>query len=1115
MENALFVGLQDGSVVRCHLTSLAFDCMLGCGVEHSDAVNALEADDQYLYSGGEDAVVLVWDLKEANAVREISMPEAPIRSLLRVDVALWVGEADGSVEIFDIFGDDSNGIERVCRKAPHAGGVTDLFKVGETEVWSLCAAPIQADVPPESGASVACWDTKELTFEMSPDIQERDLTSVTVVGRAPFEEVTLVALTNTLGPQLVSRQVRGVVKAAGSEAASQGYDDVLSDLESRLVDASQDQEAMRGSPQFRRASAHGDTDIAPGISVSIVDGLPLRGYPFEEDVGEQGPFSPLRANGAPYQGSPLLSGPEGNGLTLSRSVSETLVTSLQRVSELLVSLLTDDVLSPSEGHTRGSNDELRSNVAAITQELNIGRQLIESCTAASNSDNSVITVDENELTRNIRNISPSCYDPSIHQLRKRLDREIESKRLLEKDLVVVTKERDLFAEELEQIKTQSDNAMSQLEGIIRDKDASTVSKDEAISELREECGKLETMYLHEMAHREKVEKERGEEMENHTRQAELSKKTFEEKLKAAYDKIETKSIQIQSQRDSLRACEAHVEQLKTTNSLIESKFKSSEEKVIELLDQLRNLRSEWDAKSSTSHSDHTKQLEMLTEEYESKIRSAETEFDGKVSKLNHRCEELTEQKSSQDAIVHSLNKELESLRAESQAAKRRELDLQSEHEAALNQARDWRRNELEVARNDIQVLQSKIEAVKADTMEQLAASEERRQKEILDRETTIGKFKSSVMDLQVKLDAGKENLKRTEATLKHLKDEHASLTEEIEHRRAAADLYEKEAAELRLALSSYKGAAEDLQAELGCAEQDTADLRFQLDELRRAAMPRLSENLEPNQRENVRTDEKANVEDNKNAVEALLASANGEIEQMSVQLEAMHTANREQEKELAALRYALSSGCKSPSDGNQRSIVNSSSEDSIRKDGHMENRDHEEGSDVSTGTPPDSLVNTALRELQEGMVMTQDKLRLLSKMARKYRESAQSHIEILPALRELECELARVCQEDPRKTDKLSTARGVVQSVIAQYYSTSEKQAALEAYDETAYMPSSRRLEALQTVLSQMRAKRIGSADGVRTPVGRAFASADIDRRTIQRRGAVEDIPTPRRLLTF
>lgn len=1105
-------------MVRCHLTSLAFDCMLGCGVEHSAAVNALEADEQYLYSGGEDAVILVWDLKEANAIREISMPTAAICSLLRVDVALWVGETDGTVEVFDIFGDDSNGIERVCGKAPHASPVTDLVKVGDTEVWSLAAAPAHTDVAPEHAASVAVWDTRDLSFEMSSSIQSTDLMSVMVVNRVPYEEVTVFALTNSLGPQIVMKKVRGSLCPA-TDVLSENYDEVFSDLETRLVEANEELLDIRSAPSYRKFSAKGDsTHVMPPVIVSNPDAVPVSAYSFDDDIDDHTTYPSFRHNG-PYQNSPALSGNEGSTFTLSKSVSETLLNSLQHISELLVTLLTEDVLAPAEGHTGGSSDDLRSAVATITRELNIGRQLIECCTTTTNSDNSTVTGDENELGRNFRNPPASYCDTANAQLRRRLDKEVESRHVLERDLAVVTKERNLFVEDLQQIKAQSDSTMSQLEAIIRDKDAKAAALNELVAELRKEYKRMEATCQNETTRREQMEKTLGKEIAELLASSEETKKAYEKKLTVAYDRIETKSIQIQSQRDSLRASEKRVEELRNPNSSMEEKCESLETKVAELLERMQIAEKASSSKFSDLKLQYEDEKCKVRSEHESTLEELQTKHHNALCELRSRCHEWERVSLSKDASLGELRQDAESLRASLKAALPKSTTTTQTESTSTNSNQSLDESGSKIAASiEISELRSDLEMAKLQASE-MKIGMDKSVYDIQERDTKIAELENNIRELQAKTDAPAEDLESMKNELGRLKDENSSLEEEIRHRRSAAELYEREAGELRLACSKYKSAAEEMQTVLSETEQDLKNLYIQVDELKKGVIAKEARIRELEQQElqgdDNRTETISIVEDSRVATQALLDSANGEIEQMSAQLEAMHTVHMEQEKELAALRSAVVlrrfNLDKSPASFSAYDAPHVEKEISHQDSGGSGN---DALRDSVPSTPDDSLVTSALREIQDGMVMTQDKLRLLSRVARKYRESAQSHLDILPALRELEAEITRVSGGDTGRAGKLTRTRGVIQSVIALHFSAAEKRAVLGEYDETVYRPSSERLRALQTALSHMRSLRTGSQYSVKFAAAQGCATID-SYRTLKRGGNVDELPTPRRLLTY
>lgn len=1139
MENALFVGLQDGAVVRCHLASLAFDCMLGCGVEHKDAVNALDADDQYLYSGGEDAVVLVWDLREANAVREISMPSAAVRSLLRVDVALWVGLANGLVEVFDIFGDDANGIERIANNAPHAGPVTDLVKIGETEVWSLSGVPHHAEIPRDEAPSLAVWDTKDLSFAITDAFEERDLMSVTVVDRISFEEVTVLALTNSLGPHFISKTVRGSLETP-SEEDSENYNPLVSDLQSQLVQANEELHIIRSSASYRKAveEEHKDHGSPSLLATSPAIG-PVSQYLFDD--GDQDDYSLLHRNGS-FNLSPASTDREGNLFTLPKSTSETLLTSLRRISELLVTLLTDDVLSPAEGHTRGSSDELRAAVATITRELNAGRQLVESYTTTPHSDNSLITVDENDLPKNIRNQNSCCCESSTLLVRKKLDKELENSRILQKDLSVVTKERDLLVDDLEQLKSQSETTMSSLEGIIRDGNTEAASKDGLIAELRREYKLMESKFHNEVNRREQLEKKLDEQVECLSRHAEKASMACEEQLTAAYDKIVTKSIQIQAQKDSIRGLEAKTESLLSTNQSLGQICKSLENKVDEQIEQMQDAEKDFKAKLARAEQYHRNEIPRLREVHESQLQALRSKHDRVMGAMEARMSGYERDNRTMQLNLRKLGDELGAMTRALENANAKVRALEDSGEGQSTQFPAQAKMEVERLESEVCALEQRLKESKVQGDLEVKICKEKYIGQVQERDAMISDLQTRMVHTQANTDIICGSPEQGNRGVEMLRNEISSLQEELEHRKAAATLYEQETQTVNMAASNFRAAADDLQVALSSAESDISMLNQQLEETKalitvKEAYILQLERTRGSTQEHV--SETTGVEDSSMATQALLASANGEIEQMNNQLEAMHVAHMQQERELAELHMALASSEQNRNyDVEARGprvkkdvIRNNESLDGVLSPG-LSALERLEEIPASVSCDPlrnplrnkelspcgfaaeEILVNDALQEVQDGMVMTQSKLRELSKTARKYRESAQTHLDVLPALYELEAELVRVSQEDTRKASRLTSARGIVQSVIAQYFSSSEKRAVLRDYDERLYVPSTQRLEALQRAVAEMRALRTDSQEPSDVPVDSGPQSGEA-RTLFQIQGSVDEVVTPRRLLTY
>lgn len=120
------------------------------------AIFALTADSGFLYAGGSDGVVHIWELNSHSLLRQISVEQDRITCLLRAGPsALWVGYRRGVVRVLAVFGDDTAGIETLACAQPHASAVTSLVHVSADEVWSVAELD---NLPP------AAWNVRTAEF---------------------------------------------------------------------------------------------------------------------------------------------------------------------------------------------------------------------------------------------------------------------------------------------------------------------------------------------------------------------------------------------------------------------------------------------------------------------------------------------------------------------------------------------------------------------------------------------------------------------------------------------------------------------------------------------------------------------------------------------------------------------------------------------------------------------------------------------------------------------------------------------------------------------------------------------------------------------------------------
>ncbi len=138
-ENALFVGTSLGNLVRLELATLDLFAELDQEKGHNAPITSIVKVDNWLFSGGADALIYVWDFADNSCHSIIRMSEQPITCLFFFDRYLWMGLQDGTVQVLDVFGEDGCEIGIVNKVQIHKGAVRCFLQVGERELWS---API-------------------------------------------------------------------------------------------------------------------------------------------------------------------------------------------------------------------------------------------------------------------------------------------------------------------------------------------------------------------------------------------------------------------------------------------------------------------------------------------------------------------------------------------------------------------------------------------------------------------------------------------------------------------------------------------------------------------------------------------------------------------------------------------------------------------------------------------------------------------------------------------------------------------------------------------------------------------------------------------------------------
>ncbi|CAN8069745.1 unnamed protein product [Agarophyton chilense] len=1133
MENSLFIGFNDGAVVRLFLSTLAFDCMLGNGVEHSAAVHALDADERFLYSGGEDATVLVWDLREVNAVREISIPSAPIRSLLRVGICLWVGLVNGKVEVFDIFGESTNGIECISQKQPHTTPVIDLLKVGEHEVWSLAYPSSSAELSPTQESSdhsnVIFWDTRDFSYKTSDLFSAEDIFSVTILERKPFEEISVMVISEREGPQVVSTEVQGLT----ANEAVESTEVRITDLEQQLADANDEIAALRTSGYYvKTLEDNKSSEDLPADEIFDALSAPIRA---SSATAHDDRSSAGRENDTK---GPLDAGNYLAPVSMKKSHCELLKASLHRLSEFLVSLLADEVLSP---HVYGPTEtsEMRKEIANITKELEYGKQLIDTCEVDYTETTTSSIPDENDpgvLRTPQKNENPR---KTALQLQKRLEEEIDKSSRLEKEYEVVSKERNLFAEDIRQLKSQSENTMSSLQGIIRDRSATLEAKESLIVELKRKVHDLVEDYEHEKKGKKEIQDALDEKFEALSTAASETSRTFEEQLNAAYDKIEKNSIEVQSQKDTLRAAERQVESLKSANQGLEAKCENLENEIEKVLASVESIYSEHAAKDALMETEHNATIAALKEDH---LR--EIEF-------------LRKSRGTLDEKNASLRKDVDTERKSAEAAHQlvtlklaqTERDLQRSQSRADSLEAQYRQRctELESSLLDTR---EKLSSERSSWEFSARQAEGRVQSDIenaiYQRDLKLREKHSIIEDLKKRLHISKSTelekgncIRELREEVDDLQTERKLLLEEVEHRRKAESLFQTEAETMTEAITTLRTAAEELQDSFDGADMENKSLREDIEQISkklRSRDIRIKELESKIKISRVYADDGGESDDDLiRAKRALLASANAEIEQLCKEIEAMQRTNKAQEKELRELRETVSlrdetirmknATIESVTAKREIEPLNSPGLSlpvtPIAPAGGSVFRSQSQAavaawmSQNASFTRGKNMLTNTLLELQNGVTATQERLRDLTNTARKYKQLAQLHLETLPVLHELERELFRISKKYPRRGKDLSLARGVVQSAIAQYYSTTEKRALLHDYDEALYEPSPRRYAAMMGTLAELQRRRTGGLEYLIQPTrpgeetstnGNAACGASVDAMVTQ---------GTRRLLTF
>lgn len=1082
-EGALFVATADGAIVRMDLESLEFLAMLGeGGVEHRGAVHALVADDQFLYSGGADASVLVWNFDNNSCEREISMPSGPVRSLLRVDLVLWVGQESGLVEVLDIYGDDTNGIECIARASPHSRPVSTLLRVGQSEVWSA-AEPVllSGDGEQCAGHDVAIWDVRDMAVCDHIEATEKDdVFAMIIAGRSAYEDVRVLSLSKSLGVREFSKTVAGCFRAGQFFEDSEVEEDLLdavTDLEDQLDKANDEIHLLRSKERFYGIDSLAQTSVVRPLglanSVNTMAAAPIdrpsvngkggsllgisSGTSVERDV----------LNGQ----SPSVSLENVTSPRLSASVTDALSISLRRASELLSTLLADSIAdSDPRDVSRKYNHETQSAIARVTKEIAVGIELINTCREENmemapydTKKGDDPSIDEENLTT-LKN--------ELKSVQVRLETETEKRRVLEKDLSVVCTERNLLATDLEELQAESNLTMESLEQVIRGQDDKLTASKERCVELVQSQHAMELQYEAEKARRGELESMLGEQVSQLNAIAANVGPEFTDQLEIAYQRLDTDAVELEALQARVKSLEVQLE-------------------------------------------DRTATVQQLSDDRDS---------------LQSSLSILREQSSKRDMDeATSAKLRLDSAKAEARSKAQENLKLQCEKDV-LEQEMARRRTETIAEKEELQstldALQEQMRAQRLEITGLLSVEKE------LEEEKALGAAAAAQSaELQIALATAREQEENSRQDVLQLQIDKEELEEEIAHRLTAAEYQNAEVAAMKSAISKLRAALSEIQDALDSSEAEVADLLDKLNESEKCATEakaRIAESqLKTKEMELASEHRASTLEGELKAAHSLLASAQGEIAQLSKEIDSLHRTNRARESELIELREAILVRDESISDRAKLLEVLISERDELMALHRNARNDAVEPNTESAKSARDDLeLRNALDVACKGMAVTQEKLRELSHTARSYKQVADSHAESLPALIELEAELQRLAGRNRGVAKDLIPALGVVQSIIAVYFSPEEKlNNALG--EDMRYISSPMRFDALQSVIATLRSTRgqsprlpTDSSSGqanqenqengpniTNTPVADVMSLSPVDAR--------ESSWTPRRFLNF
>eukprot|EP01006_Ploeotia_vitrea_P062827 TRINITY_DN84483_c0_g1_i1.p1 TRINITY_DN84483_c0_g1~~TRINITY_DN84483_c0_g1_i1.p1 ORF type:complete len:721 (-),score=88.01 TRINITY_DN84483_c0_g1_i1:183-2345(-) len=144
-SNTVFSGGNDFEILAWDATTCDFLRQMS---GHGNAVRALACDTHRLYSGSDDATVMVWDIASGQKapVAQWGGHAKGVHSLCVTDQHVWSGSEDATIRIWRPADGECIGVAEV-----HTGPVQCLLKVGD-RVWS------------GAGDTVCVWDATHLSL---------------------------------------------------------------------------------------------------------------------------------------------------------------------------------------------------------------------------------------------------------------------------------------------------------------------------------------------------------------------------------------------------------------------------------------------------------------------------------------------------------------------------------------------------------------------------------------------------------------------------------------------------------------------------------------------------------------------------------------------------------------------------------------------------------------------------------------------------------------------------------------------------------------------------------------------------------------------------------------